>query len=67
MEQLVSIFSGGMFIMRSLAAIAALFLAMFLSGCGLLPEVKDETVGWSANKLYTTAKESLNESRNNFV
>ena len=48
--------------MRSLAVIAALFLATFLSGCGLLPEVKDETVGWSANKLYTEAKSSMNES-----
>ena len=47
--------------MRSLAVIAALFLATLISGCGLLPEVKDETVGWSANKLYTTAKESMNE------
>ena len=34
---------------------------MLLGGCGLLPEVKDETVGWSANKLYTSAKEALNE------
>ena len=47
--------------MRSLAVIAALFLATLLSGCGLLPEVKDETVGWSANRLYTAAKEALNE------
>lgn len=47
--------------MRSLAVIAALFLATLLSGCGLLPEVKDETVGWSANKLYTTAKELMND------
>lgn len=47
--------------MRSLAAIVALFLATLLSGCGLLPEVKDETVGWSANKLYTEAKNALNE------
>jgi len=47
--------------MRSLAVIAALFLATLLSGCGLLPEVKDETIGWSANKLYTTAKEAMNE------
>ena len=41
--------------MRSLAVIAALFLATLLGGCGLLPEVKDETVGWSANKLYVEA------------
>jgi outer membrane protein assembly factor BamD len=51
-----------MFIMRSLAVIAALFLAIVLSGCGLFPEVKDETSGWSANKLYTEAKEALNEA-----
>jgi outer membrane protein assembly factor BamD len=47
--------------MRSLAVIAALFVAMLVAGCGLLPEVKDETVGWSANKLYTEAKEAMNE------
>jgi len=47
--------------MRSLAVIAALFLATLLGGCGLLPEVKDETVGWSANKLYAEAKDSMNE------
>lgn len=48
--------------MRSLAVITALFLALLLSGCGLLPEVKDETAGWSANKLYTTAKESMDSA-----
>ena len=47
--------------MRSLAVIAALFLATLVAGCGLLPEQKDETVGWSANKLYTEAKEALND------
>ena len=47
--------------MRSLAVIAALFLATLLAGCGLLPEVKDETLGWSANKLYTEAKQSLGD------
>ena len=47
--------------MRSLAVIAALVLTFLVSGCGLLPEVQDETVGWSANKLYTEAKEALNE------
>ncbi|MHB1053113.1 MAG: outer membrane protein assembly factor BamD [Thiobacillus sp.] len=31
-----------------------------LSGCGLLPEVKDETAGWSAQKLYAEAKDNLN-------
>ena len=47
--------------MRSLAVIAALFLASLLSGCGLLPEQKDETIGWSANKLFTEAKTASSE------
>jgi outer membrane protein assembly factor BamD len=47
--------------MRSLAVIAALFLATLVAGCGLLPDLKDETAGWSANKLYTEAKEALND------
>ena len=47
--------------MRSLAVIAALFLATLLSGCGLLPDLKDETVGWSANKLYSEAKFAMSE------
>jgi outer membrane protein assembly factor BamD len=32
-----------------------------LSGCALFQEDTDPTKGWSANKLYTTAKESLEE------
>lgn len=48
--------------MRSLAVIAALFLALLVSGCGLLPEVKDETVGWSANKLYSEAKQAMSDN-----
>ncbi len=48
--------------MRSLAVIAALFLATLFAGCGLLPDVKDETVGWSANKLYTEAKENMDDA-----
>ena len=47
--------------MRSLAVIAALLLATLIAGCGLLPEVKDETVGWSANKLYAEAKNSMSD------
>jgi len=47
--------------MRSLAIIASLFLASLLAGCGLFPDAKDETIGWSANKLYTEAKEALND------
>jgi outer membrane protein assembly factor BamD len=44
---------------RSLAVILALLL---LSACGLLPEVKDETAGWSADKLYTEAKDAMAEA-----
>ena len=40
---------------------AALSLTLGVAGCGLLPEVKDETAGWSAQKLYSDAKENLNE------
>ncbi|HOL65361.1 MAG TPA: outer membrane protein assembly factor BamD [Accumulibacter sp.] len=47
--------------MRSLAFIVTLFVATLLAGCSLLPEEKDETVGWSANKLYAEAKDALNE------
>jgi len=47
--------------MRSLAIIASLFLASLLAGCGLFPDAKDETIGWSANKLYSEAKEALND------
>ncbi|MHB1186725.1 outer membrane protein assembly factor BamD [Thiobacillus sp.] len=31
-----------------------------LGGCGLLPEVQDETAGWSAQKIYAEAKDNLN-------
>ena len=34
--------------------------ALTLGGCGLLPEVKDETAGWSAQKIYAEAKDNLN-------
>jgi len=40
---------------------ALLAAALTLGGCGLLPEVKVETAGWSAQKLYTEAKDNLNE------
>ena len=35
--------------------------SLTLGGCGLLPEVKDETSGWSAQKIYAEAKDNLNE------
>ena len=37
----------------------AVFLALLLGACGLLPEVKDETVGLSAEKLYAEAKDKI--------
>ena len=43
--------------MRSLA----LILALLLGGCGLLPELQDETAGWSANRLYSAAKEAMGD------
>lgn len=39
----------------------AVAMTISLSGCGLLPEVQDETAGWSAQKLYSAAKDNLNE------
>jgi outer membrane protein assembly factor BamD len=43
---------------RSLAAI----LVLLLCACGLLPDVKDETAGWSADKLYAEAKSEIERS-----
>ncbi len=42
---------------RALAVATA--LAFALAGCGLFPEVKDETAGWSADRLYQTAHEAM--------
>jgi len=46
---------------RSLLALFLLAAAasILLSGCGLLPKETDETVGWSAQKLYGEAKDSM--------
>ena len=38
--------------------VAALF-AVTLAGCNLLPEVKDETASWSAERIYSTAHDAL--------
>ena len=46
-------------LIRTLAL--ALFAAVLASGCSLLPEVKDETASWSADRLYRTAHDSLLE------
>ena len=39
----------------------ALLLGILIAACGLLPEQIDETKGWSAQKLYTEAKDHLND------
>lgn len=44
--------------MRSLAVM----LTLMLAGCGLLPEPKDETAGWSAQKLYSEAREAMGDA-----
>jgi outer membrane protein assembly factor BamD len=44
---------------RVLAGAAALMLAVMVAGCNLLPEVKDETAGWSPEKLYATANDEM--------
>ncbi|HSV17920.1 MAG TPA: outer membrane protein assembly factor BamD [Casimicrobiaceae bacterium] len=43
------------------AVFACVLMAMFVSGCGLLPDVKDETAGWSAEKLYGAAHDAMLE------
>ena len=48
------------FILRN--SLAVLF-GIFVAACGLLPEVQDETKGWSAQKLYAEAKDNL-DNRN---
>ncbi|HZV55749.1 MAG TPA: outer membrane protein assembly factor BamD [Rhodocyclaceae bacterium] len=47
--------------MRSVAALLVSLLLLGLAGCGLLPEESDETLGWSANKLYSEAKEAMTD------
>ena len=40
---------------KTVGAGAALIVGLFIAGCGLFPEVKDETANWSAEKLYDEA------------
>jgi outer membrane protein assembly factor BamD len=50
--------------LRALAPVVFLTAAAgttVLGGCGLLPDVIDETAGWSANKLYAEAKDAMSE------
>ena len=41
--------------------ILAVLLALLVGGCGLLPDMKDETAKWSADKLYSEAKDAMND------
>lgn len=38
----------------------ALLLMLVMTGCGLMPDMNDETRGWSAAKLYAEARDQLN-------
>lgn len=42
-----------------LRAVGVALVAAALSSCSLFPEVKDETAGWSADRLYQTAHEAM--------
>lgn len=44
---------------HSLAVILTFSLSLLLGACSLLPDVVDETKGWSAAKLYAEAKSEL--------
>src|SRR6266545_7822115 len=47
---------------RSRARVVAIvLLAAALASCNLLPEVKDETATWSADRIYRTAHDALAE------
>ncbi|MDZ7583343.1 MAG: outer membrane protein assembly factor BamD [Thiobacillus sp.] len=52
--------SSGSNAFNRVVSLVLLAAALALGGCGLLPEVKDETTGWSAQKLYAEAKDNLN-------
>ena len=36
-------------------------IAFAVAGCGLLPDVKDETAGWSAEQIYRNAHEAMQD------
>jgi len=47
------------------ARIALLLVVLAVAGCGLLPEVKEETANWSADRLYKEAHDALLEGNYN--
>jgi len=46
---------------RAVRALCAALMVAWVTGCGLLPDVKDETAGWSAEKLYSNAHDAMLE------
>lgn len=46
--------------LRNMLGATLVVATLALGGCGLLPEVQDETAGWSAQRLYAEAKDNLN-------
>ena len=50
--------------LRAIAPIVVIGASLgttLIGGCGLLPAEIDETAGWTPNKLYTEAKDAMNE------
>src|SRR5687767_12920466 len=47
--------------MTIMRCILAVLLGTLIAACGLFPEADDETKGWSAQKLYSEAKQNLND------
>src|SRR6185436_10404626 len=45
--------------LRTMLFAAALAAAFALGGCGMLGDKKDDTAGWSAQKLYGEAKDAM--------
>jgi len=43
----------------------AVLFALAVGGCGLLPDVKDETSGWTAEQLYKSAHEAMQDGNYN--
>jgi outer membrane protein assembly factor BamD len=51
-------------VLRALAPIVVIGASLgttLLGGCGLMPDMSDETAGWTANKLYSEAKDAMGE------
>ncbi len=45
--------------MQKKSLFASLAFALLVSACGMLPEKKDETQGWTAAKLYAEARDEM--------